>query len=162
MAASASESPQDQSIQDIREGLRIALGMDFSRARLFHDLSEEDRKLFPFSSFIIGNVSEYSYKLYHCWPGVGMTETVKQLAELSGSTSVTLVLGLSHKTFENVDMGEEWLRFANKWMTRPTQPSPSPFSDYSAETSKSFAFLSSDFISISRFEASPLPWQVSW
>jgi len=30
------------------------------------------------------------------------------------------------------------------------------------EMSESFAFLSNDFILISRFEASPLFWQISW
>lgn len=96
------------SINSIRSALRTAVEVNAIRAALPQEMSAEDRVLYPFSAWMIDNVPQYTCKLYHCWPGAGKSETIRRVAEEYAETSPTLVLGLSHKAFENVSMGDLW------------------------------------------------------
>lgn len=100
---------QEQWLERIRKILGLELGIDFITAWLHYKnvkpllflKGRPPRLPIPGVPFI-------ARTLYHAWPGVGKTEAVKRLAETGGAAFPTLVLGLSHKSFENVTRAEGW------------------------------------------------------
>ena len=84
----------------VRELLGEHLYTDFLRARiqtieLIKKIEGDPIRLLPEPPLI--------RKLYRSWPGIGKTETITRLAEEAGKEFPTLVLGLSHKAFDNVE-----------------------------------------------------------
>jgi len=108
--------PPDSLLERIRENLGTSLSTDFVHGAL-HWLAQEIADA--------GYPLEFSWerfiKLYHCWPGMGKTEKVTRLAEQPNSEYpfadlslpeqdklYPLVLGLTHKSFDNVTRAAGW------------------------------------------------------
>lgn len=99
------------SIDLIRLMLGKDLAGDFDRAVRHRGVMLEKRKIKPrtseewrtFRDEVRAKKAEATTILYHCWPGVGKTTRVADLAEANGEKCPTIVFGLSHKAYSNFE-----------------------------------------------------------
>lgn len=92
-------------LEIIRDLLSETVKFDFIRA--LNQAVELTAKMQGDTTITPSDLPQLKQKLYQCWPGIGKTETITQLAEEFSRIYPTFVLGLSHKSFENVER-EGW------------------------------------------------------